>query len=402
MHVPFLDLTAQHREVAPEVEAAIGRVLSSGRYILGPEVEQLEMELARYCGARFAVGVSSGSDALLVSLTALGLGPGDAVLTTPYTFFATAGAIVRVGATPVFADIGEDFNLDPESAAHALRHSSCRVRAAIPVHLFGRPARMAELLQLAANYGLEIVEDAAQALGAEIAGPAGEPLPVGSLGRLGCFSFFPSKNLGALGDGGLVTTSDESLAERVRLLRSHGARPKYHHALVGGNFRLDALQAAVLRAKLPHLERWTERRIENAATYRRLLGERGLLASGLLSLPPEPPEGARSHVYNQFVVRVAAREAVRERLAGLGVATEVYYPLPLHLQECFRHLGYREGDLPRAEAAARESLALPIYPELSEEQIEYVVECLAEALTQYAPVSPSSGERVCPSPSLQA
>jgi dTDP-4-amino-4,6-dideoxygalactose transaminase len=389
MKVPLLDLKAQYQSVAADVEAALRRVMDSQRFILGPEVEALEEELADYCGTRFAVGVSSGSDALIVSLMALGIGPGDAVLTSPYTFFATAGAIARVGAIPVFADIGEDFNLDPEAAERALAGSPLRVRAMIPGHLFGRCARMEELLELAKHYNLEVIEDAAQAIGAEYLS-AGEVLRAGAMGRLGCFSFFPSKNLGCCGDGGLVTTSDPLLADRLRLLRGHGAKPKYYHSIIGGNFRLDALQAAVVRAKLPHLDGWTERRRQHAATYKRLLAESGLLRRGLLRLPPEVDEGGkrggvRGHVYNQFVVRVPGRDVMRERLAEAGVSTEVYYPLPLHLQECFDYLGYREGDLPRAERAAKESLALPIYPELSEEQITYVVESLEAALLKLPP-----------------
>jgi dTDP-4-amino-4,6-dideoxygalactose transaminase len=286
MRVPLLDLAAQHRSVAAGLKAAVNRVLASQRFILGPEVEALEAELARYCGTRFALGVSSGSDALVICLMALGIGPGDAVLTSSYSFFATAGAIARVGALPVFADIGEDFNLDPESAALALHRAPARVRAIIPVHLFGRIARMEEILDLAARHGLAVIEDAAQAIGAEYE-CAGRALRAGSMGTAGCFSFFPSQNLGCLGDGGLVTTSDEPLAERLRLLRSHGARPKYFHPLVGGNFRLDAIQAAVLRAKLPHLDAWTERRREHAATYRRLLAKCGLTRRGLVRLPPE-------------------------------------------------------------------------------------------------------------------
>jgi len=386
MRVPLLDLAAQYESVAWDVEAAIQRVLASQRFILGPEVEALEDRLAAYCGTRFAVGVSSGSDALLASLMALGIGPGDAVLTTPFTFFATAGAIARVGATPVFADIGADLNLSPEAAERALKESPLKVRAIIPVHLYGRPCRMAELLDLAASHGLEVIEDAAQAIGADYE-YRGRIWRTGSLGRLGCFSFFPSKNLGCLGDGGLVTTDDRGLAERVRLLRGHGAKPKYFHAHIGGNFRLDALQAAVVSAKLPHLESWTAARRAHAATYRRVLEERGLVRRGLVRLLPKPEEseGVRGHVYNQFVVRVPARDAVRQHLQAAGVGSEVYYPLPLHLQECFRYLGYHEGDLPRAEQAARDSLALPVYPELAEAQINYVVDCLEEALLRVPP-----------------
>ncbi|MFH0811051.1 MAG: DegT/DnrJ/EryC1/StrS family aminotransferase [Pseudomonadota bacterium] len=380
--VPLLDLAAQYRSVASDIEAAIKRVLASQRFILGPEVEQLEAEMAHYCGTRFAVGVSSGSDALLISLMALGIGPGDAVLTTPYSFFATAGAIVRVGAVPLFADVGEDYNLDPQSAERALLSSPLKTRAVIPVHLFGQPARMEEILALAKTHGLAVIEDAAQAIGAECE-VAGDVRRAGSMGTVGCFSFFPSKNLGCCGDGGLVTTSDEALAERLRTLRGHGARPKYYHRFVGGNFRLDALQAAILRAKLPYLDGWSENRRHHAKLYRRLLTERGLVQSGLVRLCPVAPS-TRRHVYNQFAVRVAARDTVRQMLDSQGVGSEVYYPLPLHLQECFSHLGYQEGDLPEAEQASSESLALPIYPELEEEQITYVVDCLEQVLTQAA------------------
>lgn len=347
MRVPLLDLRRQWLQVGPSVESAVRAVLESGRYILGEEVDRLEQALAERAGVRFAVGVSSGTDALLAALHALGVGPGDEVVTTALSFFATAGAIARVGAKPVFADIEPaTFNLDPRDA---LRRVTPRTRAIIPVHLFGRPAEVAPLRAT----GLPVVEDAAQALDA-----AG----VGKLGTLATLSFFPSKNLGAAGDAGAVLTDDAALADRLRLLRAHGGRPKYVHHLVGGNFRIDALQAAILRAKLPFLADWNARRRAHAAAYR------ARLAGTPLTLPEEAP----GHVWHHFVVRAPDRDALRQHLAEHQVETEVYYPLPLHLQPCFSHLGYREGDLPHAEQAAKECLALPVHPDLEPAQLEHV------------------------------
>lgn len=375
--VPLLDLRAVHEPLAGELRAAIDEVLRTERYIMGSNVVALEEELAGYCGTAFAYGVSSGTDALLLALMALGVGPGDEVVTTPYTFFATAGAVVRLGARPVFCDIDRDtYNLDAALVEEALTE---RTRVLMPVHLYGQVADMEPLLALAGGLGLAVVEDAAQAIGAEAGGRR-----AGSFGDVGCFSFFPSKNLGAFGDGGAVTARDPALAERLDILRQHGAKPKYHHALVGANFRLDAIQAAVLRVKLPHLDGWTARRQTNAALYRSLFVEAGLAAreeggggSAALGevpvvLPFEAPGGR--HIYNQFVLRVRDRDGLLAHLKAHGVGTEVYYPIPLHLQECFRDLGYREGDLPEAEAAARETLAVPVYPGLTPAQQERVVE----------------------------
>jgi dTDP-4-amino-4,6-dideoxygalactose transaminase len=366
MTVPFLDLKAQYAALRPHIRAAIDRVCEAQHFILGPEVAALEEEVATFCGARFAIGVSSGTDALLAALMAVGAGPGDEVITTPYSFFATVGVIVRVGARPVFVDIDpRTFNLDTGAVRAQV---TSRTKAIIPVHLFGRCAAMDPLLAVAEEYGLYVIEDAAQAIGARDE----QGRQAGTIGHMGCFSFFPSKNLGAFGDGGMVVTSDAELAERLRVLRVHGGKPKYYHRVVGGNFRLDALQAAVLRVKLPYLTGWTEARRQNAKRYCSLFAERGLLKWLV------PPTDTPGHIYNQFVVRFPERDRLQAFLKERGVETEVYYPLPLHLQECFRELGYRPGDFPHAEAAARESLALPIYPELTAAQQHYVVSQISE------------------------
>lgn len=364
--IPLLDLKAQYGPIRDAVLATITRVCDSQQFILGAEVEGLERELAAMLDVRHAIGVSSGTDALLAAMMAVGVGPGDEVITPTYSFFATAGCVARLGARPVFVDsVASTFNLDP---AATLRAITPRTRAIVPVHLFGQSADLDPILEGARARGVAVIEDAAQAIGARHQGRA-----VGGLGDLGCFSFFPSKNLGAFGDGGLVTTNDAGLAERVRLLRGHGMQPKYYHQIVGGNFRLDALQAAVLRVKLPHLAAWTEARRHNAARYRELFLEAGLVDR--LVLPEERPDWY--HIYNQFVVRVPDRDGLRAHLTSLGIGTEIYYPVPFHLQACFSSLGYREGDFPVAEAAARDSLALPIYGELSEEQLGAVVGAIA-------------------------
>ncbi|WP_437925917.1 DegT/DnrJ/EryC1/StrS family aminotransferase [Sorangium sp. So ce291] len=359
--VPFFDRTRGDLAMQDELTAVFQSVVRSGQYILGPEVDAFESACAAYLGVRRAVGVSSGTDALLVALMALGVGAGDEVVCPAYTFFATAGAIHRTGARPVFADVlPGSFNLDPASLARAL---TARTRAVVAVHLFGDCAPMDELLAVAGSRGLPIIEDAAQAFGAERAGRR-----AGALGLLGCFSFFPTKNLGGFGDGGLVTTDRDDLAERVRTLRAQGARKKHQHALVGGNFRLDALQAALLRRKLPHVGALLERRRGHAARYAALLGGAGLP----LSLPDA---GAAGHTFNQYVIRLgdaSLRDPLRSFLAEQGVGTEVYYPAPLHLQPCFAPLGPPAGALPVAEAAARETLALPIFPELTGEEIDRV------------------------------
>jgi dTDP-4-amino-4,6-dideoxygalactose transaminase len=367
--VPLLDLQAQYRPLRDELLAAITRVCDSQRFILGPEVDALEREIADAIGVRHAVAVSSGTDALLVAMMALGIGPGDEVITSTYSFFATAGCIARLGASPRLVDIDPvTYNLQPDAVRGAL---TSRTRAIIPVHLYGLAADMDPILEAGAAAGVPVVEDAAQSIGAVYKGRA-----AGSMGTVACFSFFPSKNLGGFGDGGLVTTNDERLAHEMRLLRNHGAEPKYVHKRVGGNFRLDELQAAVLRVKLPHLPKWTAARRANAARYRELFAEAGLLAC--LTLPVEP-EGYH-HVFNQFVVRVPNRDRVRAALSAAGVQTEIYYPIPFHLQECFASLGYQRGDFPQAEAAADSTLALPIYGELTGEQQRAVVRALADAI----------------------
>jgi len=367
--VPLLDLDAQYRPLREEILAAIARVCDSQRFIMGPEVQALERELASYLEVREAIAVSSGTDAILAALMALGIGPGHEVVTTTYSFFATAGCIARVGATPVFVDIDPvTYNIDPDGIREAL---TPKTRAIIPVHLYGLAADMDRIMAIAQEAGVPVVEDAAQAIGATY-----RTRQAGSIGAVGCFSFFPSKNLGAFGDGGLVSTNDASLAHELRLLRNHGAEPKYFHQRIGGNFRLDALQAAVLRVKLPHLARWTSRRRENAVRYDALFADAGL--TDRITLPAAPAD--RRHIFNQYVVRVPERDRVRAAMSDRGVGTEIYYPVPFHLQECFAPLGYARGDFPQAEAAAASTLALPIYGELTAEQQAAVVAALADAL----------------------
>lgn len=363
--VPLLDLKAQYATIREEVRAAVDRVLESQYFILGPEVEALEAEVAAYCQCRYGIGVSSGSDALLVALMAIDLQPGDEVITTPYTFFATAGAIARLGGKPVFVDIDpETYNLDPARLEAAV---TSRTRAILPVHLYGQMADMDPVMAVANRHNLYVIEDAAQAIGAEYKGRR-----AGSIGHLGCFSFFPSKNLGGAGDGGMVTANDPALADKVRLLRGHGARPKYHHKVVGGNFRLDALQAAVLRVKLSYLDGWTAARQRNADIYRRLFIESGLVANEEIVLPADTGHGR--HIYNQFVIRAARRDELARHLKERQISTEVYYPLPMHRLECFDDFGLAEGAFPESEAAAQKTLALPIYPELEKEMLERVVQ----------------------------
>jgi dTDP-4-amino-4,6-dideoxygalactose transaminase len=365
MHVPLLDLQAQFAGIRDEVLSAVVRVCDSQRFVMGPEVEAFEHVMTELLDVRHAVGVSSGTDALLVSLMALGVRPGDEVVTSTYSFFATAGAVSRVGATPVFVDIDPaTFNIDVAQVAGTI---TPRTRALMPVHLFGQAADMDPLVELAAQAQVPIIEDAAQAIGARYRGR-----PAGGIGALGCFSFFPSKNLGAFGDAGLVTTNDDALASRVRLLRTHGAERQYHHRVVGGNFRIDALQAAVLQVKAPHLASWTAARQRNAARYRELIETAGLARH--ITLPTEA-EG-RTHIYNQFVVRVPDRDRVKAGLEARGVGTAIYYPVPFHEQECFAHLGPWPAGFPEAERAARDSLALPVFGELSDDQLRYVVDSL--------------------------
>ena len=364
--VPLLDLQAQHKQIREEVLAEIVRVVDSQKFILGDDVKKLEQEIAPYCGCQYAIGCASGSDALMLALMALDIRPGDEVLTTPYSFFATAGAISRVGAVPVFADVEEKtFNLDVHRLSEVLaRHP--KVRAIIPVHLFGGCADMDPIVEMASSRGIPIVEDAAQSIGSEYKGRR-----AGSIGQIGCFSFFPSKNLGGYGDGGMVTTNDAALAERLSALRVHGSKKKYFHEWIGVNSRLDALQAAVLRVKFRYLDGWSEGRQRNADLYRTQLPKLAVPV-----IPAKPAEYQTRHIYNQFVIRCEQRDALQEHLKKKGVGSEVYYPLPLHLQTCYADLGYRAGDFPVSERLAAESLALPIHSELTNEDIDYVCETI--------------------------
>ncbi len=364
--IPMLDLKAQYLALKPELDAAVLRVIESTHFINGPDVEAMEQEVARYCRASYCIGVSSGSDALLVSLMALDIGQGDEVITTPYTFFATAGAIVRMGATPVFVDIDPaTFNIDPKAIAAKI---TPRTRAIMPVHLFGQCAEMDPILDLASKHKLAVIEDAAQAIGAEYQGRR-----AGSMGTVGCYSFFPSKNLGCFGDGGAVVTQERALADKIRLLRGHGSHPKYFHKVVGGNFRLDTIHAAVLRIKLKHLDAWTQGRQQGAAYYTNAITKYGL--HGRLVETPKIVQAR--HIFNQYVIRCADREELREHLKRDKITTEVYYPQPMHLQECFADLGGKKGEFPESERAALTSLALPMYPELPNAQRERVVRSIA-------------------------
>jgi dTDP-4-amino-4,6-dideoxygalactose transaminase len=373
INVPLLDLQAQYRPLRAEILAAIERVCDTQRFIMGPEITALEGEMARMLGVKHAIAVSSGTDALLLALMALGIGPGDEVVTPTYSFFATAGAVARLGARPVLVDIDEaTFNIDTAQAAEAI---TPRTKAIIPVHLFGQSADMDPLLDEASRSNVPVVEDAAQAIGATY-----KSRPLGSLGVFGCFSFFPSKNLGAFGDAGLLTATDDGLAKQARLLRTHGMEPRYYHHVIGANFRMDALQAAILRVKAPHLDGWTESRRANAVRYRALFREAGLLDR--VTLPNERDDCR--HIYNQFVIRVPGtdgtnlRDGLRAHLEERGIGTEIYYPVPFHLQPCFATLGYRRGDFPKAERASAESLAIPIYGELTSAQQEAVVGAIGE------------------------
>jgi dTDP-4-amino-4,6-dideoxygalactose transaminase len=437
MKVPLLDLKAQYQTIKDEIKETMEEVLDSQHFILGPKVEALEDAIASYCGCNYGVGVSSGTDALLIALMVKGIGPGQGVVTVPYTFFSTAGSVYRLGARPFFVDIDPlTYNIDPDgietfvevecnfdSSAGALVHKSSgsRIRAIIPVHLYGQCADMDRIMEIARRYNLVVIEDAAQAIGTEYPSTkSGEPRRAGSMGHFGCFSFFPSKNLGGCGDGGMVTT-DKEMAEKLKILRAHGSKPKYYHRLVGGNFRLDALQAAVLLVKFKYLDTWTDKRRQNAAYYNSLFQESGLVEKGFIFPPravwesgsemnlsnPESPPAITSaqarragailhpvesrlrrvrkaefhraspqlvgHIYNQFVIRAKRRDELRAYLSEHGIGSEIYYPLPLHLQSCFTELGYKAGDFTESEKAAAETLALPIYPELEPVQQEYVV-----------------------------
>ena len=382
-NVPLLDLKAQFAEIRAEVMPVIDQVCASQHFILGEHVRALEEEIARYCAASAGIGVSSGTDALLLALMALDIGAGDEVITSPFTFFATAGAIARTGARPVFCDIDPvTFNLSPAAVQTFIdvnctvqeglinRATGGRIKALMPVHLYGQSADMDPLMAIARRYRLKVIEDAAQAIGTEYK----NGLRAGTIGDVGCFSFFPSKNLGAFGDAGLCTTNDEELAERLRVLRVHGGKPKYFHAVIGGNFRIDELQAAVLRVKLKYLDRWTGGRQRNAAYYDEAFADAGLGAK--LRTPFAIP-GYR-HIFNQYVVRAQRRDALKARLTERGIGSEIYYPVPLHLQKCFAYLNHRAGDFPQAERAAEETLALPIYPELTQAQLAHVVATVAE------------------------
>jgi len=372
MQVPLLDLKAQYATVKDEIFAAITEVMESQHFILGPKVEECEKAVAKYSNCQFAVGVTSGSDALLACLMAENIGPGDEVITTPYTFFATVGAISRLGATPVFADIDPvTYNIDVARIAEKITK---KTRAIIPVHLYGQMADMDPIMALAGSHKLVVIEDAAQAIGSEYKGRR-----AGSIGHYGCFSFFPSKNLGAAGDGGMIVANDAERAEKLRVLRAHGSKPKYFHKVIGGNFRLDALQAAIVSAKLPHLDNWTAGRQRNAKTYDRLFAEAGLVETGSGKANILLPKVAMNrHIFNQYVIRVSERDQLQTYLKNHGVGTEVYYPVPMHIQECFAYLGHKAGDFPKSESAANETLALPIYPELSEAQLRYVVDCFRD------------------------
>jgi dTDP-4-amino-4,6-dideoxygalactose transaminase len=365
--VPLLDLDPIHRPLASQLRDAVVRVLESNRFIGGPELDGFERDAAAYCRANYAIGVSSGTDAIIASLMAFGIGYGDEVIVPSFTFFATAGSVRRVGATPIFCDIRPDtFNLDADKLQELI---TPRTRAVIPVHLFGQCADMDSILDVCRSHSLRVIEDAAQAIGARY----GDNM-AGNMGDTGCFSFFPSKNLGGIGDGGLVTTNDADLAAQIRSLRDHGAERRYYHSRVGGNFRLDAIQAAALRVKLRVLDEWHEQRRRNAALYKESLSD--LQEKGLLTLPVEAPYGR--HVFNQFVVKVHQRDRLQEHLAANRIGSAVYYPIPLHLQECFSDLGVKEGALPESEAASREVLALPVFPGLSDRQREKVVRSIRD------------------------
>ncbi|MDR3618971.1 MAG: DegT/DnrJ/EryC1/StrS family aminotransferase [Paludisphaera borealis] len=384
VNVPALNLRAQYQTIRDEIEPVVRQVLETQGFVMGPEVSSLEAEISEYVGAAHSIGCASGTDALLLPLMAIDLAPGEEVVTTPYTFFATGGSIWRTGARPVFVDIEPDtYNIDPAKIEAAI---TPRTRAIIPVHLYGQTADMAPIREIADRHGLMVLEDAAQAIGAAYHGAR-----AGTLGTAAAFSFYPSKNLGGFGDGGMVSTDDPVLAHRMARLRVHGMEPKYHHHEVGLNSRLDALQAAVLRVKLRHLDDWTTARREVADRYRSLFASHGL--DELVKLPVERP--GNFHVYNQFVVRVpgSIRDEFREFLVGRRIGTEIYYPIPLHLQVCFASLGYKLGDFPNSEAAARETIALPIYPELSEEEQRYVVGSMRKFLHEHAYASLSTDHR---------
>ena len=373
MAVPLLDLNAHHEPLKQEILAALEKTFRSNAFILGPDVGKLEERVAAYCQAMYGIGVTSGTDALLLALMALGIGPEDEVVTTPYSFFATAGVIVRLGAKPVLVDIDPiTYNIDPAKIKSVLTAKS---KAIIPVHLYGQCADMAPIMDIAKRHNLSVIEDAAQAIGSEHR----DGRRACSMGTIGCLSFFPSKNLGCLGDGGMAITNDSELAERMRILRVHGSKPKYYHKVIGGNFRLDTIQAAVLNVKLNYLDGWTKRRQENAERYELLFRQSGLVERGKVRLPEAVyrSEGVKHyHIYNQFVLRVERRDALMDHLKQKGIGAEIYYPVPFHLQECFQYLGHKKGDFPESERAANETIAIPIYPELTQAQQTEVVEAI--------------------------
>jgi dTDP-4-amino-4,6-dideoxygalactose transaminase len=380
--IPIIDLKAQYSTIKGEIQAAIERVLDSQQFILGTEVEALEKELAEYCQCKYALGVSSGTDALILSLMAIGIKPGDEVITTPYSFFATSGSIVRLGAKPIYVDIDPaTYNIQAELIEQKVNGHT---KAILPVHLAGQVANMAPIMKIANQHGLYVIEDACQAIGAEYYGKM-----AGSIGHLGCFSFFPTKNLGGYGDSGMVTCNDADLADKVRLLRNHGQRPKYHNHVVGGNFRMDAIQAAVLRVKFNHLENWTETRRKHADSYRLLFTKNGIsipltdfnAKSGIV-LPSE--SGFGRHVYHLYMIRTKYRDELSTHLKFHGIGNEIYYPIPLHLQECFSEMGFNPGDFPQSENTAMETLSLPIYPELSEEMLSRIVDIIVDFYKSHA------------------
>jgi len=372
MKVPLLDLKAQYQSISAEIKDAMDRVLESQYFINGPQVKECEAAVAAYCNCKYGIGVSSGTDAILVCLMAEGIGPGDEVITTPYTFFATAGCIARLGAKPVFVDIDpETYNINPALIEQKI---TPQTKAIMPVHLFGQMADLDPIIEIARQRNLVVIEDAAQAIGAEDNGRR-----AASVGHYGCLSFFPSKNLGCFGDGGMVVTNDPARAERMAILRAHGSWPKYHHKVIGGNFRLDTLQAAVVTVKLRHLDMWTEGRRRNAARYDRLLPE-----AGLVPAITQPASKTTRHIYNQYVIRSRQRDELQKHLKAQDIGTEVYYPVPMHLQECFAYLGHKVGDFPESEKAAKESLALPVYPELTDEQAAYAVQSIHDFVAAQA------------------
>jgi dTDP-4-amino-4,6-dideoxygalactose transaminase len=391
MRVPLLDLSPQYRALAEPIRAEIEEVLATQRFILGPKVEEFEQAMAQFCASPYAIGVSSGTDALLAILMALGIGPGDAVITSAYTFFATAACVVRLGARPVFIDIDpRTYNISTSKLEHFLHHqcerksdslvltqSGEKVRAIVPVHLFGLCCEMNDVHKISEQFAIPLIEDAAQAVGAEYPFVSGTRMAA-TMSKAGFFSFYPSKNLGAAGDAGLIVCGEQTLAEKLRTMREHGMQPRYHHAVVGGNFRLDEIQAAILKVKLPHLLEWASARRAVADFYREQFLAAGLTQALMLPVEPYREQVREHHVYHQYVIRTTERDALRRHLTNCEIGTEIYYPVGLHLQPCFRNLGYREGDLPETERATRETLALPMYPEISRDAQRYVVDAIAQ------------------------